>query len=62
MVVYDAKVKANDGFERYKAKIVVKGYAKRAGIEFDDTWAQVSKLESVRSFLATTATRNWTVH
>ncbi|GAX79093.1 hypothetical protein CEUSTIGMA_g6533.t1 [Chlamydomonas eustigma] len=59
------KVKANGGFDRYKARIVVKGYAQRAGIDFDDTndtWAPVSKLESVRSFLATAATRNWTVH
>ncbi|GAX79275.1 hypothetical protein CEUSTIGMA_g6715.t1 [Chlamydomonas eustigma] len=62
MVVYDVKVKANGGFDRYKARIVVKGYAQRAGIDFDDTWAPVSKLESVRSFLATAATRNWTVH
>ncbi|GAX77001.1 hypothetical protein CEUSTIGMA_g4448.t1 [Chlamydomonas eustigma] len=62
MVVYDVKVKANGGFDRCKARIVVKGYAQRAGIDFDDTWAPVSKLESVRSFLATAATRNWTVH
>jgi len=62
MVVYDVKVKANGGFDRYKARIVVKGYAQRAGIDFDDTWAPVSKLESVRSFLATAATRNWIVH
>ncbi|GAX86625.1 hypothetical protein CEUSTIGMA_g14033.t1, partial [Chlamydomonas eustigma] len=60
MVVYDVKVKADGGFDRYKARIVVKGYAQRVGIDFDDTWAPVSKLESVRSFLATAATRNWT--
>ncbi|GAX84560.1 hypothetical protein CEUSTIGMA_g11981.t1 [Chlamydomonas eustigma] len=41
MVVYDVKVKANGGFDRYKARIVVKGYAQRAGIDFDDTWAPV---------------------
>ncbi|GAX77735.1 hypothetical protein CEUSTIGMA_g5178.t1 [Chlamydomonas eustigma] len=56
------EVKAIGGFDRYKARIVVKGYAQRAGIDFDDTWAPISKLESVRSFLATAATRNWTVH
>ncbi|GAX78859.1 hypothetical protein CEUSTIGMA_g6297.t1 [Chlamydomonas eustigma] len=55
MVYDDVKVKAIGGFDRYKARFVVKGFAQRPGLDFDDTWAPVSRLESVRSFLAAAA-------
>jgi hypothetical protein len=62
MMTYDVKVKANSSLDRYKARLVVKGFAQRLGVDFDDTWAPVSRLESVRSFLAVAATEKWTVH
>ncbi|GAX85813.1 hypothetical protein CEUSTIGMA_g13228.t1 [Chlamydomonas eustigma] len=35
---------------------------KRPGVDFDDAWAPVSRLESVRSFLAVAAAEKWIVH
>src|SRR4030095_6417046 len=46
---------ANNNFEKYKARIVVKGYAQEAGLDFDKTFAPVVRIESVRTILAIAA-------
>src|SRR5947207_10029493 len=46
---------ANNVFEKYKARIVAKGYAQEAGLDFDKTFAPVVRIESVRTILAITA-------
>jgi hypothetical protein len=46
---------ANNKFEKYKARIVVKGYAQEAGLDFDQTFAPVVRIESVRAILAIAA-------
>src|SRR5438477_6110294 len=46
---------ANNVFEKYKGRIVVKGYAQQAALDFDKTFAPVVRIESVRAILAITA-------
>ena len=46
---------ANNVFEKYKARIVVKGYAQEFGLDFDKTFAPVVRIESVRAILAIAA-------
>jgi hypothetical protein len=47
---------------RYKARLVVKGYAQRAGVDFDEVFVPVARLDSVRVLLAVAAQRGWEVH
>jgi hypothetical protein len=37
---------------RYKARLVAKGYAQVAGLDFEETFAPVTRLESIRTLLA----------
>ena len=37
---------------RNKARLVAKGYAQVAGLDFEETFAPVARLESIRIFLA----------
>ena len=39
---------ANGLFEKYKAQIVVKGYAQETGLDFEETFAPIIWIESVR--------------
>jgi hypothetical protein len=42
--------------------MVAKGYVQRPNIDFDEVFAPVARLESVRLLLALAATEGWTVH
>jgi hypothetical protein len=46
---------ANNVFEKYEARIVVRGYAQEAGLDFDKTFAPVVRIESVRIIFAIAA-------
>ena len=54
------KVKYNpDGsVERYKARLVVKGYSQQSGIDYDETFAPVSRYDSLRFVLSLAAMYN----
>jgi hypothetical protein len=58
------KVKRNEAGDvvRHKARLVAKGYVQRAGIDFDDVFAPVVRLESVRMMVALAAHEGWEVH
>jgi hypothetical protein len=58
------KLKKNPAGEvvRHKARLVAKGYAQRAGIDFEEVFAPVARLDSVRVLLAIAAHHNWEVH
>ena len=60
--VYRTK-RAKDGqINRYKARIVAKGFQQVHGIDYDETFAPVVKMDSIRLALAIAATKGWEVH
>jgi hypothetical protein len=58
------KVKRNEhgAVVRHKARLVVKGYAQRHGIDYDEVFAPVARMEAVRLLLALAAQEGWQVH
>ena len=50
--LFKNKVNEDGEFIRNKAGLVCKGYAQVEGIDFEETFAPVSKLEAIRMFLA----------
>jgi hypothetical protein len=47
---------------RHKAWLVVKGYAQRHGINYDEVFAPVARMEAVRLLLALAAHEGWEIH
>ena len=47
---------------RHKARLVVKGYVQRQGVDFEEVFAPIARLESMQLLLAIAAQRSWTVH
>jgi transposase InsO family protein len=50
--VFKVKVDGMNVVERYKARIVAQGFSQVAGLDFEETWAPVVRIESVRVLLA----------
>ncbi|GJZ06751.1 integrase, catalytic region, zinc finger, CCHC-type containing protein [Tanacetum coccineum] len=50
--VFKNKLDENGVVSRNKARLVEQGYKQQEGIDFDETYALVARLESIRNFLA----------
>ena len=50
--VFRNKIDEDGNIVRNKAKLVAKGYNKEEGIDFDETYTSVARLEAVRLLLA----------
>jgi hypothetical protein len=60
--VFKLKKDAAGRVVKHKARLVAKGYIKREGVDFDEVFAPVARLDSVRLLLALAAQEGWTVH
>jgi hypothetical protein len=50
--IYKTKKDSNGNINRYKAKLVAKGFTQREGIDYHDTFSPVSKKDSFRIIMA----------
>ncbi|GJT17217.1 retrovirus-related pol polyprotein from transposon TNT 1-94 [Tanacetum coccineum] len=58
------KVKKDEcgGVLKNKARLVAKGYRQEEGIDFEESFAHVSRIEVIRIFIANAATKNMTIY
>ena len=60
--VYKVKKDTQGAVLKHKARLVAKGYVQQHGIDYDEVFAPVDRLESVRLLLALAASAGWDVH
>lgn len=60
--IYKLKKDADGKIIKYKARLVAKGYVQERGVDFDEIFAPVTRLETVRLLLALAAKKGWEVH
>jgi hypothetical protein len=47
---------------KHKVRLVAKGYVQRQGVDYEEVFAPVAQMESVRVMLAVAAHHGWIVH
>ena len=59
--VFKIKWNAVGEIDKYKARLVAKGYSQVQGVDYDNTYAPVARLLSLRTILAIAARNNWDI-
>ena len=60
--VYKTKLNEKGELEKHNARLVAKGYAQKYGIDYDETFAPVARMDTIRAVLAIAAQNQWPVY
>ena len=60
--VYKTKLNQHGDIDKYKARLVSKGYAQQPEIDYEEVHAPIARLDTVGMILALAAQRSWVVY
>ena len=60
--IFKKKLRTDGSVDRYKARLVIKGFTQRHGIDFFDTYSPVTKIATIRALFALASSYKLLVH
>nr|KAJ0211013.1 hypothetical protein LSAT_V11C400187580 [Lactuca sativa] len=58
---YKIKTKADGSVERYKVRLVAKGYFQQYGLDYEETFSPFAKMTTVPNMIAVVSVRQWKI-
>ena len=60
--IFKRKMKTDGTINKYKARLVIKGYKQKEGLDYFDTYSPVTRITSIRMVFAIATLRNLEIH
>ena len=60
--VYKTKLNSDGTIQKHKARLVAKGYSQQPRIDYNETFAPVARLDSIRALIALASQIGWSIH
>ncbi|CAL2249531.1 unnamed protein product [Prunus armeniaca] len=60
--VYKTKFNPDGSIQKHKARLIAKGYSQQPGIDFNETFAPVARLDTIRALVALAAQKKWKIY
>ena len=57
--IYKIKTRSDGSIERYKSRLVAKGFTQEYGIDYEETFVLIARISSVRALLVVAAASKW---
>ena len=57
--IYKTKLNLDGSIQKHKTRLVAKGYTQKLGIEFNETFTPVARLDTIRTLIALAAQKGW---
>lgn len=56
------KLNSDGSIQKHKARLVVKGYSQQYGVDYNETFAPVARLDTIRVLIALATRKKWKIH
>lgn len=60
--MYKAKTNKEGKVEKYKARVVTKGYKQRYGVDYDEIFTPVARIDTIRLLMAIATQNKWKIY
>ena len=60
--IFKKKLKADGSIDKYKARLVIKGFRQKQDLDYFDTYSQVTRITSIRMLIAIASILNLEIH
>lgn len=60
--IFKIKRNSDGSINKYKSRLVAKGYVQRYGVDYEEVFAPVARIETIQLLINLAATNGWEIH